>query len=666
MLEPLSGPVPLRSPTAPTVPTVPTVIDAAADADADVAAASGTRRRIGFASLLATTTLLVWFALRIALFWVGAGGGAEWPQALGAFVVGLWFDLATLTFLLAPWLLLGALLPDRWRGSRGAHGVRWVVLGIALAVLLFDALAEIVFWQEFATRFNFIAVDYLIYTQEVIGNIWQSYPVPWMLAGIAVVSIALLVVLRRAVQFASAPRGPRQRAIRLGVALLAPLLAWQTVSVEQMTVTGNAYTDELAGNGLFSLAAALRSNELDYDRFYRTIEPRRADRILVALGVGAPASVPLPSTLPRAKNVVLISVESLSAEYLGSYGDHRGLTPNLDRLAAAGVKFERMFATGTRTVRGLEALSLGTPPIPGQAIVRRPGNAHLNTLGEVLHDAGFAALFVYGGYGYFDNMNAYFAANQYRVLDRTGFDPKTVTFGNIWGVADEILFTNARREIDATARSGQRFFAHIMTTSNHRPYTYPAGRIDIPSPGGRAGAVKYTDWAIGRFIEQAQHAPWFQDTLFVIIADHCASVSGKTRIPVERYHIPMIFYGPGIVIPGVYAPLLSQIDVPPTLLDVLGIAGRERFYGTSIYAAANHVPRAFLSTYQELGYYKQDTLTVLSPNRRVAAYHIDPRTYAATPTAPNGALLDEATAYYQHAAQAFRSGALRHRPVSHD
>ena len=323
-----------------------------------------------------------------------------------------------------------------------------------------------------------------------------------------------------------------------------------------------------------------------------------------------------------------------------------------------------MFATGTRTVRGLEALSLGTPPIPGQSILRRPHNAHLNTLGEVLHDAGFAPLFIYGGYGYFDNMNAYFAANSYRVIDRTDFDPKTVTFGNIWGVADEILFTNALRAIDATAQQGKPFFAHIMTTSNHRPYTYPDGRIDIPSPGGRSGAVKYTDWAIGRFIDDARHTQWFRDTLFVIIADHCASAAGKTRIPVDHYHIPMIFYAPALVAPGTYERVVSQIDVPPTLLDLLGVAGKERFFGESIYAREPHTPRAFVSTYQDLGYYKNDTLTVLSPNRHVEAYHIDPISYAATSSALDNVLLDEATAYYQTAARDFKTGALLHRPTA--
>jgi phosphoglycerol transferase MdoB-like AlkP superfamily enzyme len=143
--------------------------------------------------------------------------------------------------------------------------------------------------------------------------------------------------------------------------------------------------------------------------------------------------------------------------------------------------FERVFATGTRTVRGLEALSLGTPPIPGQSIVRRPNNEHLATLGELLEHQGFATYFFYGGYGYFDNMSAYFSANDYRVIDRTDFPKETVMFENVWGVADEALFDNVIRTFDTKPNTGKPFFAHIMTTTNHRPYTYPNGRIDIPA-----------------------------------------------------------------------------------------------------------------------------------------------------------------------------------------
>lgn len=591
---------------------------------------------------------------------------AYWP---GAFLHGLWFDLLTVTVLATPLLMLRALCPQRLRNSRLYGPLRLLLFFAASFLLLFGAVAEWTFWDEFQTRFNFIAVDYLIYTQEVIANIFESYPVASIISALALLAAALTWALRRQLaEHSTAPSSPRQRLALLGVALALPFIAFRLGNIDHMQHADNMFANELAGNGLMTFAAAFRRNELDYDRFYRTLPAAEAAAILQRLEVRQPTSSSVEGSntflLRRPKNVVLVSVESLSAKYLGVFGNAEGLTPELDRLAAEGLLLGRLYATGTRTVRGLEALSLGTPPIPGQSIVRRPGNEHLSTLGGLLVRAGYESQFIYGGYGYFDNMNAYFAGNAYRVVDRKDFPETSVVFENAWGVADESLFTNALAEADRAHAAGKPFFSHVMTTSNHRPFTYPDGRIDIPSPGKRRGAVKYTDFAIGQFIEAARSKPWFADTLFVITADHCASAAGKTRLPVEGYRIPAIFYGPQIIRPGRDDRLLSQIDIPPTLLEMLGQPGQENFFGRSILHPMPGGERALISNYQELGYLKGDVLTVLGPRRRAEAFHIDAQSGEATAQAIDGELLAEAIAYYQQAAKAFSDGALKLPSVS--
>jgi len=626
--------------------------------------------------LLVAAALAVFTATRLALaLWSGTEAVplAQWP---GAFGLGLWFDAAVLAWVAAPALLYEALVPRRWRGTRWHLALRGAVLAVALFALLFVAVAEATFWLEFTTRFNFIAVDYLLYTHEVIGNIRESYPVGPIMAAIAVCALGLAAALIPAVRRAEArPLSPRGRAACALAALALPAASLGLASVDQMHVLGNAFAEELAGNGIFTFAAAARRNELDYDRFYATMPQPEADGVLAALQVERKPLDPAADhmavaeheatephaegTPARPRHVVVVMVESLSAEFVGAYGSRKGLTPNLDRIAREGLRFANAFATGTRTVRGLEALSLGTPPVPGQAIVRRPDNDHLATIGELLEHQGFATSFVYGGYGYFDNMNAYFGGNDYRVVDRTDFPKASVAFENIWGVADESLFDNALAVIDANVASGKRSFTHIMTTSNHRPFTYPPGRIDIASPGGREGGVKYTDWAIGRFIEAARAKPWFDETLFVIVADHCASVAGKTRLPVSGYRIPLVLYAPRLVKPGVFEPVMSQVDVPPTILDLLQVDGDDHFFGRSVFELPAAPRRAFVSNYQSLGYLREDVLTVLLPGRKVEAYRIDPRTDAATRMAPDTRLAREAIAYYQTAARAFRRGALK-------
>lgn len=633
------------------------------------------RRALLFPLLLAFIALIVFTVTRIGLL-IQAGSEnvptSAWPLI---FAKGLWFDVATLCYLLAPFLFYEGFLAARLRAATWQRVLRLAIFWAVVSALLFGAAAEALFWIEFSTRFNFIAVDYLVYTREVIGNIRESYPVTPLLLGIAAIA-AILSWLVRGLVFRSVGLAltRRARVSVMAAAAALPIASVAFATADQMAGAGNAFVEELSGNGLFTFAAAFRRNEIDYQRWYATLPQERADQILRDLGVERePLSQavlpdppekeqrePLPKyVLRNPQHVVLISVESLSAEYLGVYGSRAGLTPRLDAFAREGVLFERVLATGTRTVRGLEALSLGTPPVPGQAIVRRPDNEHLATIGEILEHQGFGTYFVYGGYGYFDNMNAYFSGNDYNTIDRTDFPRESIVFENIWGVADESLFANASKLIDDATAGGKRVFVHIMTTSNHRPFTYPNGRIDIPSPGGRSGAVKYTDYALGRFIDEARPRKWFADTLFIIVADHCASVAGKAELPVAKYHIPLIFYGPGIVKPARESRLLSQIDIPPSILDFIGVPGDDHFFGKGLHEQAAMAERAFISNYQSLGYYKRDILTVLKPKRGVESYYIDPKTLEARPAPVDEALRDEAIAYYQTASGALKLGRLK-------
>lgn len=636
---------------------------------------SSSRRTLSVVQFIALAALLIWTLLRIVL-WVDVGvQQLSVADALQAFVVGGWFDLNALVFLLAPFLVFAILIPNRLRTKSWFPILAWGFVWIVLFCLIFGAVSEYIFWQEFTTRFNFIAVDYLIYTHEVIGNIQESYPVPLILSIIAAIGLLIVLVARRYVALDNKALRWPHKLFLLFLVIVLPLISFKLANVDQMEFGKNAYANELAGNGLFSFSAAARRNELDYDKFYRTIQQDQANDILKAVGSDrkpTTAALAAESDDPehllkelgpfkrRPKNVVLISVESLSAEYLGIYGNKANLTPYLDKLASESLVFDKLFATGTRTVRGLDALSIAIPPIPGQAIVHRPGNEHLATIGEFLEAQNYSTYFIYGGYGVFDNMNAYFRGNDYKVVDRTDFDKSSIQAENVWGVDDESLFNNSLKILDENVKSQKPFFAHIMTTSNHRPFTFPEGKIDLPQ-GKRDGAVKYTDYAIGKFLEEAKSKPWFKDTLFVIVADHCASVAGKTKLPVAKYHIPLFFYAPDMLPAGHYSRIASQIDIVPTLLDVLGAHGEDHFYGQSMFEAASEKQpqRAFISNYQELGYYKNDTLIALSPKQQVEAYKIDPVTFEATTTPVDQTLMNEAIAYYQTAARAYKKGDLK-------
>ena len=606
-------------------------------------------------------------ATRVILLLQAWGELDAGPRLLAViFATGFLFDCVTFSFFAVPFALVLLLLPDRARRSRYMRPFTYAAFFAATYFLLFDAAAEYFFFEEFGTRFNFIAVDYLVYTTELVRNIRESYPLPRILGALFALDVVLILSIRKFIdgsirmRDASPPWRIRGRA-RLGAALAAlPVLSFAFVNVSMTGISGNNFANELAGNGIYDFGAAFRNNELDFDRFYAT---RGKPHVLAGLREllrepntryvnDDPADITREVRRDAAEkrlNIIVIVEESLSAEFLGTFGNRQGLTPNLDRLAGESLLFTRLYATGTRTVRGLEAINLSIPPLPGASVVKRPKNEEFFSWGSVMREKGYDTKFIYAGYGYFDDMNYFFAHNGFDIVDRTDFAKEEISFANVWGVCDEDLFSKTIREAGKSHAAGRPFFSMVMTTSNHRPFTYPEGKIDIPSHTGREGGVKYADYAIGRFLEQAGKEAWFHETLFVIVADHCAGSAGKTALPVKKYEIPMIVYAPSHVRPQRVDRLASQIDIAPTVLGLLNASYRTKFFGRDILGPAPPRERAFLSTYQKLGYIDDNSLVVLEPRKKVDSYTYRREDGRLTSVSDMTRQVEETLAYYQGA-----------------
>jgi phosphoglycerol transferase MdoB-like AlkP superfamily enzyme len=610
--------------------------------------------------------------------------GATLAGLLSVYGVGLVYDVAFLTFAALPLGLYLLLCPGRIWTSRWHRCWLHFLLGISLYVMLFTAVAEWLFWDEFGVRFNFIAVDYLIYSDEVINNILESYPIYPLLALLALLTVVVTVALRRPLDKALDAPVLLWRGRLTGVAALLGLALGVGLVIGQdfpRGVGGNAYQRELASNGPFQFFAAFRNNELDYQQFYATLPPasiadqlRREVSELNARFIGSDPldirrAIDNPGE-PRNLNIVLITVESLSAKYLGSFGDNRGLTPNLDALRKQSLSFNNFYATGTRTDRGLEAITLAVPPTPGRSIVKRIGReSGFASLGQQLKAKGYDSVFLYGGRGYFDNMSAFFSGNGYRVVDQSSAAETDIHFKNAWGMADEDLYKLAIKEADADHAVGKPFLLQLMTTSNHRPYTYPKGRIDIPSGEGREGAVKYTDFAIGEFIREASSKPWFDRTMFVIVADHTAGSAGSQDLPVAKYHIPLFIYAPSIIKPREISMVASQIDLAPTLLGLLNLDYVSTFFGRNLLRENVAPGRALIGNYQHLGLFDGKDLAILSPRQAVRrhedALHLSHESDASL----QDRLVQRDIAYYQGASYDYKHGLLqwgRETPATHN
>lgn len=627
--------------------------------------------------------ILFSFIIRSILF-ISAAQHIEFSlfEIIKFYVTGLFFDLGTGLLLTSFYAIYLFLIPDRFYFKKWNRIITISIFLLLLIITLFSFFAELTFWQEFESRFNFIAVDYLIYTYEVIHNINESYPLPLLISGMLLLAILVTFIFHKFKIFRSSfesKLSTRKRSIISSALIITAILFAIIVKNSWAEKGNNRYANELSKAGIYSFFAAFKNNELNYHDFYKLIGNDSAFNIVKTQLAEKSSTFSNENSIIRTikgtdstykPNVIMITVESLSAEFLSHYGNNQHITPYLDSIADNSVFFSNMYATGTRTVRGMEALTLAIPPTPGSSIVRRMDNENLFTVGHVFKTKGYTNTFFYGGDGYFDNMNHFFGTNGYNIIDRgrklldenysgtrTIIQDKEVTFENAWGICDGDIFNVVIKDADEKFKAHKLFNNFIMTTSNHRPYTFPDHKINMPS-GTREAAVRYTDYAIGNFINKIKTKPWYKNTVIIIVADHCASSAGRNEIDISKYQIPCMILNLKNQSKMNISKMTSQIDLFPTLWGLLGWSYKSEFYGKNV-LDSNYEPRIFLGTYQKLVYMKGDSIVLLSPQRKVDTYIYQKNTNEQKPVSLSRKTVNEGVANYQTAFDLFKNGKLK-------
>lgn len=643
-------------------------------------------------SLLKTFILIflcLSFLIRLTfLLWNFSEVDTSFFKIGNTFIIGFLYDLGTVTFFTIPYLFYLLIIPQKWYGSLFDKIVTYFAYSIGLLIFIFSFLAEITFWEEFNRRFNFIAVDYLVYTNEVTKNIQESYPVPLLLLLIFSILFVLLFISKKRFAFSKTFNNEtsfKQKLLTSSIFISIALIFGLFITNKQAEQFDNRYNDELAKTGIYSFFAAFRNNELSYKEFYNTIDPEEALSVVKESYKNDVLINPETSSIyrsiinsdslnkPLKPNVIFICIESLSGKYLSAFGSDLNITPNLDSLATKSVFFNNLYATGTRTIRGMEAITLSIPPTPGRSIVKRNNNTGLFTIGEVFKQQGYERNFFYGGDGYFDNMNTFFGGNGFNIVDRgRGFlldsnikttrkniDDDEVTFENAWGICDEDIYSKVIKEADLAYAEQKPFFDFVMTTSNHRPYTYPEGRIDLKPSRLRENVIKYTDFAIGDFIEKAKKKPWFKNTVFVIMSDHCAFSAGRWALDVKNYHIPALIYNLPNTPNQKIDQLCSQIDMFPTLFSALNWDYNSNLFGTDVLSMKPEDERAFIGNYRKLGFLKNNKLMVLSEQKQIDYYQYNKEDNSLNPISIDAKILKKTTSFYQAADYLYLNGGLK-------
>jgi phosphoglycerol transferase MdoB-like AlkP superfamily enzyme len=615
--------------------------------------------------------LVLGFASRLIL-WAKFGLDADVSALSLPFLMfaGLLNDFAESLYLFAPFALYILLLPDRWFRKWWNRAATYTGTLLCIVGLLYLSATEYFFFEEFDARFNLVAFDYLAFPGEVFTDIWEAYPVVQVLLAAITLGAIITYALRPWLQAGHAETVRfRERLVLFLPYSALLLLAIAYYPTDALSLSANRVENELLQNGHSSFFLAARTSDIDYESYYLS-RPPATNRALLhdqLAGEGVRFTQLAAGRLSRSHaartdglgrlNVVVVSSESFGAEFSKLHGSAKDWTPNFDAYAKQGLWFANTYASGTRTVRGLEAITASFPPIPTVSILRRPGNTGIATWGSVMQRLGYHTSFLYGGYGYFDNMNAFYEGNGFQVIDRS--DIQKVRFENIWGVSDEDLFDRAIQHFGQEFAAGQPFFSIVMTTSNHKPFTFRPGLESEgikAEGGGRQAGVRYADYALGYFLREAAKQPWFDNTLFVVVADHGARVYGKAAIPLETYEIPLMIYAPKHLAPRQVDTLMTQIDIAPTVLGLLGLPYEAPFFGIDVLNRPAGQPRiALFSHNHDVAILRDEDLVVMSLGKTSQAYRYDRAQGTFTAKSDDTNLLPLGIAYFQTAAELFKT-----------
>ncbi len=605
-----------------------------------------------------------WLGLRLALLCAFKPAGLRPAEAALALLSGFHRDLFAAVVELIPLLCWLALVSNRQFAARW-HRLLFLGAGFTFwFAQIFLLFTEFFFFDEFKSRFNTVAVDYLENPREVLINIWESYHVALLLLACLGLTLLWMWVARRLFGgMWEAPVSRKSRVLHLaGAAALAAVLV-PSINIRGARVGSDRTVNEVANNGALSFFAAAWTHHIDFADFYKTMPLDdaygRARRLMAAPGASFEAEgrsirrrVAGDPARPRL-NVVILLEESLGSEFWGSLGRRHTLTPEMDKLAAEeGILFTNIYACGNRTVRGMEGVLSSFPPLPGGSIVKQDLSDNVETTARVLKRDGYSTLFVYGGHGLFDSMRSYAVRNGYdRFIEQKHFAHPTFT--TIWGVCDEDIFARTIEECRALTGAGKPFFATALSVSNHKPYAYPKGRIpEDPGRRKREYAVRYSDFALGQFFRAARKEAFWTNTVFVVVADHGARVYGEQSIPIHSYEIPVLIVGPAVVkAPRRIRQLGSSLDVSPTVLGLIGRPYETMFFGQDLLRSDPEAGRALLNHNRDIGLLARDRLAVLGLLQTVEFYAGDPKrvdmTLVSNPTEADRELERDAIALYQ-------------------
>lgn len=556
-------------------------------------------------------------------------------ESLLTFIYGLRMDTIVICIILVIPTIFLAITPKIF--SNFISKFLNIYILFFLLIALFIECASFPFFVQYDLRPNYLFIEYLEYPQEVTSLLFKDYKFQFIAVFILIIATIRIYSKSKFINFEQVfKQNYISRILILAPILLVLFLGIRSslghrpVNISDALYSENRVINEITKNSLHSLGYAYYSNKKAENNIskYGKIDIKEAYKVAsLAIGINykdekKPFYREVKSKLAskKQKNLVIFIQESMGAQFTGFIGK-QNFTPNLDNLAQDYLSFTNLYSNGTRSVRGLAALTSGTLPINGIEVIKRnKSQEDYFTVASLLKPYGYKSSFIYGGEARFDNMKGWYLGNGFdEVIEQKDFT--NPIFTSTWGVSDEDLVIKANEKFKSYYENNEKFVSVMFSSSNHMPFELPDGKIEfeknIPKTSVE-NAIKYADFAIGKFFELAKKEDYFKDTVFVVIADHNVRVYGDQIVPIDMFQIPAVIVSSDIP-HQIFTNLTSQADVLATALDLIGIDLSYPILGNSIFK--DNKKNINLMIFDEIyAYRKEDKVAILVPNMPIKTY----------------------------------------------
>lgn len=532
--------------------------------------------------------IAIYFVFRVALLLLNldrVGETTTW-EVIQAFVMGVRFDIVIIGYVISIPTIALTVFSFFGRKNRLFEKIYTIVLTVLFTLTFGVCAADIPYFDQFFDRFNITAFEWISTGDSgfVFKMVFQEPTYFLMLLPVAASGFIFWFFANRILKNSTGWESVNYVTYGVSTALLFGLVfigmrgrlnEKSPIMVGTAYFGNNAMLNQLGLNPNFTLVRSwLDSLDPANQRVNFMPEDEAVRNVQQYLGIENPnENFPIAREIvsngeSNNYNVIVVIMESMSYNKTAHGGNTRNLTPFLDYLMDNSLSFSNCYTSGTHTYCGIYTTLVSYPVMFRNHALKRIPVLQYDGIAATLKKNGYQTAYFTTHDSEFDNVGGFVSFNGVeRVISQSDYPSSEVK--TTLGAPDDYMFRYSMNVFDEMARNGRPFFAAMMTASDHGPFYIP----DYFRPHNsdiKYQITEYADWSLRRFIEMASKKPWFDNTLFVFVADHGATLDTDYSIPLSYFHTPMVFYMPGKLQPTVNDAIASQMDVFPTVMGILG------------------------------------------------------------------------------------------------